>query len=198
MYRILYRLAALTLSGFIAGLALQSSASELENVDLLFSWEGYRIARYRSPTPEQADGGVRLDTQRLLSMQRQPGRLALIDVQPVRWQDGIFLQSKPRHNLPGSLWLPNVGQGELPPEWAEYFRRGLQQASAGNPDHPLVFYCTADCWMSWNAARRAAQWGYRQVYWYAEGTDGWHEANLRLEKATPSPLPADNNATQPQ
>lgn len=42
--------------------------------------------------------------------------------------------------------------------------------------------------MSWNALRRAASYGYRCLYWYPEGTDGWSAAGLPLEKTEPVPL----------
>jgi rhodanese-related sulfurtransferase len=34
--------------------------------------------------------------------------------------------------------------------------------------------------MSWNAAKRALSYGYTNVAWYPEGTDGWQRANLPL------------------
>jgi PQQ-dependent catabolism-associated CXXCW motif protein len=51
----------------------------------------------------------------------------------------------------------------------------------------VVFYCLADCWMSWNAAKRAASWGYREVLWYRDGTDGWEAAGLPTEVLHPAP-----------
>ncbi len=54
---------------------------------------------------------------------------------------------------------------------------------------PLVFYCLKDCWMSWNAAKRALELGYKNVDWYPEGSDGWAAAGLPLEKRTPEPRP---------
>jgi len=36
----------------------------------------------------------------------------------------------------------------------DYLRRGLERASGGNNTRLLVIYCQADCWMSWNAAKR--------------------------------------------
>ncbi len=39
--------------------------------------------------------------------------------------------------------------------------------------HPVLFFCLAECWMSWNAAKRALEYGYSNVFWYPEGTDGW-------------------------
>lgn len=163
---------------------------EAAKVDWLFSWEGYRIARYRSPTPVEAEGGQRINTTRLQALLKHSPPPALIDVQPVAWREGFFLLQHPRLHLPGSLWLPNVGLGELDDAWAEYFRRGLEAATGHDQSHPLVIYCTADCWMSWNAVKRASHWGYRQVYWYAEGTDGWQESDLTLVPGQPLPFAA--------
>jgi rhodanese-related sulfurtransferase len=33
--------------------------------------------------------------------------------------------------------------------------------------------------MSWNAAKQALSYGYTNVAWYPEGTDGWQRANCR-------------------
>jgi rhodanese-related sulfurtransferase len=41
--------------------------------------------------------------------------------------------------------------------------------------------------MSWNAARRAIELGYAQIYGYPEGTDGWAAAGHPLEAARPEP-----------
>ncbi|WP_255482939.1 rhodanese-like domain-containing protein [Marinobacterium marinum] len=188
MYSTSRQLTILLLSSLLIGPGFADSDSRQDDVDPLFSWEGFRIARYRSPTPDQAEGGQRINTAALQSLQQQSPRPALIDVQPVRWQQGVFLTSQPRFNLPGSLWLPNVGLGELDSDWTEYFHRGLEQVANGSKSYPLVFYCTADCWMSWNAVKRASEWGYNRIYWYAEGTDGWQEADLALEKAEPLPF----------
>ena len=42
----------------------------------------------------------------------------------------------------------------------------------------VVIYCLADCWMSWNAAKRILAYGYSNVAWYPEGTDGWERTGL--------------------
>ena len=83
------------------------------------------------------------------------------------WRD------KPRSNIPGSIWLPDTGYGELAPSMADYFAKGLEKATHGDRARLLVVYCLADCWMSWNAAKRALALGYSNVAWYPEGTDGW-------------------------
>jgi rhodanese-related sulfurtransferase len=39
--------------------------------------------------------------------------------------------------------------------------------------------------MSWNAVKRAASWGYTQLYWYRDGIDAWEAAKLPTENAEP-------------
>jgi PQQ-dependent catabolism-associated CXXCW motif protein len=70
-----------------------------------------------------------------------------------------------------------------------YFEQGLARATQGDKSKPLVFYCRKDCWMSWNAAKRALALGYGAVNWYPDGTDGWAEAKQPLEPREPEPLP---------
>src|SRR5260221_8568250 len=44
----------------------------------------------------------------------------------------------PRHDIPGSLWLPDVGRGELSPELEAYFRTNLERGTNGRLDTPIV------------------------------------------------------------
>jgi PQQ-dependent catabolism-associated CXXCW motif protein len=85
--------------------------------------------------------------------------------------------------------LPDTGYGILAPATEDYLRQGLARASGGNRQTLLVIYCLSDCWMSWNAAKRALTYGYTDVAWYPEGTDGWEHANLPLADAQPEPRP---------
>ena len=39
--------------------------------------------------------------------------------------------------------------------------------------------------MSWNAAKRAIEWGYASVLWYPLGADGWEADGRALTEATP-------------
>jgi PQQ-dependent catabolism-associated CXXCW motif protein len=91
--------------------------------------------------------------------------------------------------IPRSVWLPDTGYGELAPVTADYFRGSLQRVTEGDQSKLLVIFCLRDCWMSWNAAKRAIEWGYRNVAWYPDGSDGWQEASLPLVEATPEPRP---------
>jgi PQQ-dependent catabolism-associated CXXCW motif protein len=140
---------------------------------------GYRIARYRAPVPEEVPGARRVffeDVERMMS----DGRTVLLDVltgdgarpDPAT---GEWRVLKPRQNIPGSHWLPDVGKGVLGPGLEHYFKSNLERLTGGDKDHPILIYCQADCWMGWNAARRAGSWGYTAVSWYPEGTDGWRD-----------------------
>ena len=42
---------------------------------------------------------------------------------------------------------------------------------------PVLVYCHEKCWLSWNAAKRALSYGYKHVYWFPEGIEGWTAAN---------------------
>ena len=168
-----------------------SSATEtMTDNSELFSIDGYRLFHYRSPTPEQHEQATTLSTAQLVSLLKTSPKPALLDVQPLLWRAGFFIQTSPRQHIPGSLWTPNVGQGELNDVWSNYFADGLQKITQGNKAYPLVIYCTADCWMSWNAVKRAGEWGYTQLYWYRDGSDGWQEADLPTTIGQPESLPA--------
>lgn len=155
----------------------------------LFSPEGYRIDRYRSPTPAVAQGAQTIDTQALQQLLGQTPPPVLIDVYRRPWVQGQFIDNEPHANLPGSLWLANTGDGNLDPAWRDYFVHYLRKATAGRADRPLVFYCRSDCWLSWNAVKRAASMGYKYLYWYRDGLDAWEAANLPLQAARPEPFP---------
>ena len=61
-----------------------------------------------------------------------------------------------------------------------YFRHGLARLTGGKRDAAVVFFCLKDCWMSWNAAKRALELGYTNVMWFSDGTDGWQELGYPL------------------
>ncbi|BBB25894.1 rhodanese-like domain-containing protein [Amphritea japonica] len=152
--------------------------SNYQDDPFLFNFDGYRITRYRSPTPDHAEGGQLITTAELNAKISSETPPLLINVQPLQWRQGVFLQQQPQPGIPGSRWLPNVGQGEPEQAWMDYFRDNLYQGTGGRKNLAIVLYCTADCWMSWNAVKRAYSWGYTELYWYKEGIDGWQEADL--------------------
>ncbi|WP_077045638.1 PQQ-dependent catabolism-associated CXXCW motif protein [Pseudomonas sp. KK4] len=171
----------------LVSLALVSGAAQAETA--LFSPEGYRVGLYRSPTPAQAEGATLIDTPALQALLSQTPRPVLIDVYRRQWLQGRFIEDQPHENLPGSHWLANTGDGDLAPDWQAYFIRYLDKLTAGNRRQPLVFYCRSDCWLSWNAVKRAAALGYKTLYWYRDGLDAWQAANLPVTPAQPEPFP---------
>jgi PQQ-dependent catabolism-associated CXXCW motif protein len=155
--------------------------------------QGYRMDDYRTPTPETVAGGVVLDTDAAYELWKS-GSAVWIDVlpaprRPANLPISALWMPVPHRDIPDSLWLPDIGRGALSPELETYFRDHLEAATRGQRDTAIVFYCLADCWMSWNAAKRAAAWGYTRVYWYPDGTDGWEAAKLPLTETEPVPGP---------
>ena len=154
---------------------------------------GYRLEDYRSPVPATLRGARVIGTDEAERLWRSHSAV-FVDVlpRPPRPRDlpaGTLWRDKPRANIPGGIWLPDTGYGELAPGMAGYFSKGLEKASNGDHARTLVIYCLADCWMSWNAAKRALALGYSDVAWYPEGTDGWLNALLPVQDSTPEPRP---------
>jgi PQQ-dependent catabolism-associated CXXCW motif protein len=153
--------------------------------------EGYRTDNYRAPVPATLAGVRVLATEEAEAIWR--GRAGVfIDVlprppKPQNLPASTIWRDRPRLNIPGSIWLPDTGYGALAAATEDYLRDGLARASGGNKAALLVIYCQADCWMSWNAAKRALSYGYSNVAWYPEGTDGWQHADLPVADSQPEP-----------
>jgi PQQ-dependent catabolism-associated CXXCW motif protein len=153
----------------------------------------YRMDNYRAPTPATLRGVIVLSTEQAQADWEQH-KAVFIDVlpqppRPAGLPASTIWRPKPRSDVPGSMWLPDTGYGALAPVMEDYFERGLRQATDGRQDRLIVFYCLANCWMSWNAAKRAVSLGYSNVAWYPEGTDGWAAHGLPLEPRTPLERP---------
>ena len=152
---------------------------------------GYRMSEFRTPVPCTLAGASVVSAGELrLRIERESP--LLIDVLPSPRRPEGLSEDAPwlppaRRNIPGTVWLPNTGFGELPVEEERYLRANLQRLTGGDRSRSIVFYCLADCWMSWNAARRAVAWGYTSVIWYPDGTDGWEAAGLPLVESSPVP-----------
>ncbi len=153
---------------------------------------GFRIARYRSPVPDTVPGGRVISAADVADLVKNQNAL-LIDVMPsdgagLDAVTGVWNMSKPRPDIPGSIWLPDVGKGQLSPAMDGYFRDTLAKLTGGNISRPVIVYCQADCWMSWNAVRRASGYGYTALYWFPEGSDGWRDWDGSFTEAQPVPL----------
>ena len=190
------RLARLIAAALAFTLALALPAQAQENAP---EPEGYRTDNYRAPVPATLAGARVLATGEAEAIWRAAAGV-FIDVlphapKPQNLPAGTIWREKPRLNIPGSIWLPDTGYGALAAATEDYLRHGLDRASGGNSATLLVIYCLADCWMSWNAAKRALSYGYRNVAWYPEGTDGWQRADLPVAESQPEPRPGEESSS---
>ncbi|MDJ0820280.1 MAG: PQQ-dependent catabolism-associated CXXCW motif protein [Paracoccaceae bacterium] len=163
--------------------------------DLFDPVTGYRIARHRAPTPDDIPPPAQLVGPEEARALLEQGALP-VDVYGAAQSrfdelDGTWLVSEQRHSLPGAVWLPETGRGQLAPVMQRYLADNLAALTGGDTDHPLVIYCIADCWMSWNAAQRISAMGYTRVYWFRLGTDGWLDIGAQLSPVDPVPVDTD-------
>lgn len=155
--------------------------------------EGFRDAPYRAPVPGGLAGATTVSTEEAFRLW-QEGQTIFVDALPrdERPKDlpaGTIWRDAPHDSIPGAVWLPNTGYARLPPEDEAYLRDGLKRVTGGDPMRPLLFFCKDECWMSWNAAKRALAYGYRDVHWYPGGTDGWTRTGYPLTPVLPMERP---------
>lgn len=139
---------------------------------------------FRTPVPATLRGARVLTNDDAADLWNHNGAV-FIDVypqapKPPNLPAGTFWRDPVHRSIEGAHWMPNVGYGALSREMDDYFRARLETLSNGKRDAPLVFFCLKDCWMSWNAAKRALEYGYTNVMWFRDGTDGWQELGYPL------------------
>jgi PQQ-dependent catabolism-associated CXXCW motif protein len=180
-------------SAAILMLAIFALAPGVRAQELVLEPEGYRNEDYRAPVPDTLAGARVLSTADAEAIWRARTGV-FIDVlprapKPSNLPSGTIWRDRPRQNIPGSIWLPDTGYGQLAEAAENYLRRGVERASGGNRAALIVVYCQANCWMSWNAAKRIVSYGYTKVAWFPDGTDGWERANLPMVESQPEPRP---------
>jgi PQQ-dependent catabolism-associated CXXCW motif protein len=151
--------------------------------------EGYWEGSVDAPTPATLHGGGVIHVEDVQALLRQ-GKAVAVDVsntprRPAELAPGAPWLPLPHRAIPDALWLPGVGAGTLTQEIDDFYRSRLGRATAGNVDVPLVVYCHENCWLSWNAAKRAIGYGYRRVYWFPDGIEGWTAAGKETKVAAP-------------
>jgi PQQ-dependent catabolism-associated CXXCW motif protein len=176
----------------LASLAL---APTVRAQELVLEPDGYRTEDYRAPVPETLTGARVITTAEAEKIWRAKSGV-FIDVlprppKPLNLPAGTIWRDRPRRNIPGSIWLADTGYGQLAETMESYLRQGVERASAGNRAALIVIYCQANCWMSWNAAKRIVAYGYSNVAWYPDGTDGWERASLPTAESQPEPRPGE-------
>lgn len=151
----------------------------------------YRMQDFRAPVPATLRGARVLSNDEAADIWNKNGAV-FIDVypqapKPPNLPAGTFWREPVHRSIEGAQWLPNIGYGALSPAMDEYFRTRLERLSKGKHEAPLVFFCLKDCWMSWNAAKRALEYGYTNVMWFRDGTDGWQELGYPLAEVPKAP-----------
>ena len=153
--------------------------------------DGYRLEEYRKPVPATLKGATVLTADRASAMWSS-GAAVFMDVypyapKPPNLPAGTVWREPVHFSIENAKWLANVGYGQLSPETEVYFKGYLDKLSGGDKAKPLVFFCLRNCWMSWNASKRALAYGYTNVNWFSEGTDAWQEIGQPVAEARPEP-----------
>jgi PQQ-dependent catabolism-associated CXXCW motif protein len=153
--------------------------------------DGYRTDHYRSPVPLTLKGARVLSDDEAMKIWAAKSAI-FIDVyphppKPPNLPRGTLWRETTHQSIENAVWLPNVGYGVLSHASDAYFRRNLESLTHGDKAKQLVFFCLRNCWMSWNAAKRALSYGYTNVDWYSDGTDGWQEAGGLVDNVRPLP-----------
>lgn len=150
--------------------------------------DGYHGEPYQAPVPDTLAGAEVIGDAAAHALWLT-GVVGFVDALPrapkPALPEGTVWHEEPHESIPGAVWLPNTGYAELAPETLDYLRAGLEAVTQGDPTAPIVLFCKRDCWMSWNAARRAVELGYTRVFWYPAGVDGWSQNGWPVETAQP-------------
>ena len=152
--------------------------------------DGYRMEFYDDDVPAGLDGASTITAVEVKRLQVSVGAV-VVDVVPEHRRPDVLPENQiwfpvDHKGVPGAIWLPDTGYGALSEITERYFTYHLEVATNGNRNHPVVFYCRAHCWMSWNAAKRALSYGYTNVYWFFDGVDDWEFEDFDFEVLTPA------------
>jgi len=152
---------------------------------------GYRMQLYDDVVPDTLTGATRVTALEVQELQTTKNAV-VVDVIPEHRRPDFLPEGQvwfpvSHKGIEGAVWLPDVGFGVLSEITEAYFVHHLKLVTGNSLDRPLVFYCRIDCWMSWNAAKRALSYGYRSVYWFADGLDDWRFEDLPMAILTPAP-----------
>lgn len=153
-----------------------------DTLDRLMAWErqdfgvrpprGLHQGESHGPTPNELPGGQVITTKGLLPLLQQGLPVQLIDV--------LGLEQ----TLPRAVSAPwAAAGGDFEDETQQHLAQFLERLTRGRSDTALVFFCAGrECWLSYNAALRAVQLGYRNVLWYRGGMRAWHRAGQPFEE----------------
>ncbi|MGF7161223.1 PQQ-dependent catabolism-associated CXXCW motif protein [Rhodoligotrophos appendicifer] len=159
-------------------------------------WTGPMV----SDTPATLQGAKVVDAEGVKTLMDE--RPVLVDSGPAdRKPDNLPATTlwRPTHrSIPGALWFPGAGRGDLDPAKAAAMLERIAEVSGGDKARPVVTFCKPRCWGSWNVGKRLVAAGYTSVYWFPGGLAAWQE---KFDTAVVAPQPgwaADPLAPKPQ
>jgi PQQ-dependent catabolism-associated CXXCW motif protein len=147
----------------------------------------------RGETPETLKGAVVIDLSGLeVLLAKKPVLLdvGLADKKPEGFPENrLWL---PTHrSIPGAMWFPGAGAGELSAEQENVLLRRVEELTQGDRSTSIVTFCRPQCWGSWNVAKRLVMKGYTGVHWFPGGIDQWQEAHDAMEVEPDMAWPSD-------
>jgi rhodanese-related sulfurtransferase len=127
--------------------------------------------------PDTIKGGKVISTRDLRDLLINGSNTLVVDAGP-----------PPHHKtIPYSLWWRYFPQkGSYSDEIQQHMKKQLEIISMGDKKFPVVFHAVGskDSY-GYNAALRAINLGYENVYWYRGGEDAWDDADLPLLSTKP-------------
>ena len=158
---------------------------------LFDSVTGYRIASYRGVIPAPPPGVRRVDDAQAV-LAHDDGKALFVDFTPAAGavrdpESGSWRLAEAHDSIPGAHWFPEAGRGQADPAIDRWLADRLKRLTHGSRRPPIVAFCLADCWMSWNGGWKIRRLGYAHVAWYANGIDGWKEIGRPLAPIMPEP-----------
>ena len=149
--------------------------------------QDFWLGPVNAPVPRTLSGGTVIRANDLATLLKQR-RAVVVDVsgsqqRPEKLAPQAVWMPPPHPVIPGSLWIAGAGAGAIDANTDKLYRKHLAEATSHDLDRPVVVYCHERCWLSWNAAKRAIRYGYRHVYWFPDGIEGWRAAGFETATA---------------
>lgn len=168
--------------------AAQSDIRHVDDAPVFDPATGYRISHYRGVVGAVPEGIARVDVAQARALWRASA--IFIDVNPAPGaqrdaENGRWTLAEPHASIPRAQWFAESGRGVLAPDVERAFGLGVRRLAARHRNRPIVVFCQADCWMSWNAALRLHRAGLHDIRWFADGLDGWKEAGFAVTPVVP-------------
>ncbi|MEW6163556.1 MAG: rhodanese-like domain-containing protein [Pseudomonadota bacterium] len=130
---------------------------------LALVWQSPAMAA-KPVAPELVEGTMRVSAEQAVELATGMAGLVIID--------NRYHEEYVKGHIEGALNLvgPDIERAEL-------------ARVAPDRDTPLLFYCNGEsCLRSAGAAQKAAQWGYRRIYWFRGGWLEWMAKKLPVSK----------------